>query len=85
VGLSLLEREVVHARMDRTVGNPTAKAAIDRAVWDVLGRTPGRFEGRPGTMGTMTEPVMRTTSGRDRPSYAATEVVEGDQTRGRQM
>jgi L-alanine-DL-glutamate epimerase-like enolase superfamily enzyme len=39
VGLSLLEREAVHARMDRTVGNPAAKAAVDMAVWDALGRT----------------------------------------------
>ena len=41
VGLSALEREAVHARMDRTVGNPTAKAAIDMALWDVVGRSLG--------------------------------------------
>jgi L-Ala-D/L-Glu epimerase len=40
-GLTLLERETVHARMDRTVGNPAAKAAIDMAIWDALGRTLG--------------------------------------------
>jgi L-Ala-D/L-Glu epimerase len=39
VGLTLLEREVIHARLARTVGNPCAKAAIDMAVWDALGRT----------------------------------------------
>jgi L-alanine-DL-glutamate epimerase-like enolase superfamily enzyme len=39
VGLTLLDRELVHARMNRTVGNPAAKAAIDMAVWDALGRT----------------------------------------------
>ncbi|WP_219413832.1 mandelate racemase/muconate lactonizing enzyme family protein [Pseudonocardia nigra] len=39
VGLSLLEREVMHARLDRTVGNPAAKAAVDMAVWDALGRS----------------------------------------------
>ncbi|MEK6441505.1 mandelate racemase/muconate lactonizing enzyme family protein [Pseudonocardia sp. T1-2H] len=39
VGLSLLEREVVHARLERTVGNPAAKAAVDMAVWDALGKT----------------------------------------------
>ena len=38
-GLSLLEREVAHARMGRTVANPTAKSAIDMAMWDALGRT----------------------------------------------
>src|SRR5690606_41290149 len=38
-GLSLLERETMHARMHRTVGNPAAKAAVDMAVWDALGRT----------------------------------------------
>ncbi|MFR9803605.1 mandelate racemase/muconate lactonizing enzyme family protein [Pseudonocardia sp. RS010] len=39
VGLSLLEREVMHARLERTVGNPAAKAALDMACWDALGRT----------------------------------------------
>jgi len=39
VGLTLLQREVVGARLARTVGNPTAKAAVDMAIWDALGRT----------------------------------------------
>ena len=39
VGLRLTEREVVNARLARTVGNPTAKAAVDMAIWDALGRT----------------------------------------------
>lgn len=39
VGLTLTEREVVHSRLARTVANPTAKAAIDMAIWDALGRT----------------------------------------------
>ena len=41
VGLRLTEREVVGARLARTVGNPAAKAAIDMAMWDALGRTLG--------------------------------------------
>jgi L-Ala-D/L-Glu epimerase len=41
VGLTLLEREVAGARLARTVGNPTAKSAIDTAMWDALGRTLG--------------------------------------------
>src|SRR6202161_335794 len=40
-GLSPLEREQIRARLDRTVGNPTAKAAIDMAVWDVIGQSVG--------------------------------------------
>lgn len=39
VGLTLLEREVAQARLARTVGNPTAKAAVDMAMWDALGKT----------------------------------------------
>ncbi|MFY0408403.1 mandelate racemase/muconate lactonizing enzyme family protein [Solicola sp. PLA-1-18] len=39
VGLTLTEREIVRARLGRTVGNPVAKAAIDMAIWDALGRT----------------------------------------------
>lgn len=39
IGLTLTEREVAHTRMARTVGNPTAKAAIDMAMWDALGQS----------------------------------------------
>ncbi|MEP9384713.1 mandelate racemase/muconate lactonizing enzyme family protein [Nocardioides cheoyonin] len=39
VGLTLLEREVAQARLARTVGNPTAKSAVDMAMWDALGKT----------------------------------------------
>jgi L-alanine-DL-glutamate epimerase-like enolase superfamily enzyme len=38
VGGSPFEREAIHARLNRTVGNPTAKAAIDMALWDVIGQ-----------------------------------------------
>jgi L-alanine-DL-glutamate epimerase-like enolase superfamily enzyme len=41
LGLTPLEREAVHERLDRTVGNPTAKAAIDMALWDILGQAAG--------------------------------------------
>ncbi|MGI5127820.1 mandelate racemase/muconate lactonizing enzyme family protein [Pseudonocardia sp. CA-107938] len=39
LGLTLLDREIARARLDRTVGNPAAKAALDMAVWDALGHT----------------------------------------------
>lgn len=39
LGLTLLDREVARGRMERTIGNPTAKAAVDMAMWDALGRT----------------------------------------------
>jgi len=41
VGLSPFEREVAHSRMQRTVGNPVAKAAIDIALWDLIGLSLG--------------------------------------------
>lgn len=41
VGVGILEREVVHARLNRTVGNPVAKAALDMAIWDAIGQTLG--------------------------------------------
>jgi L-alanine-DL-glutamate epimerase-like enolase superfamily enzyme len=40
-GLSPLEREVAWSRMNRTVGNPAAKAAIDMALWDLAGQALG--------------------------------------------
>jgi L-alanine-DL-glutamate epimerase-like enolase superfamily enzyme len=39
VGHTLLERERIHAHLGRTIGNPTAKASIDMAIWDALGQT----------------------------------------------
>lgn len=39
VGPSLLDRETVHTRLGRTVGNPTAKSAVDMAIWDALGQS----------------------------------------------
>jgi L-alanine-DL-glutamate epimerase-like enolase superfamily enzyme len=39
IGLTVAQREVVTARLNRTVGNPTAKAAVDMAIWDALART----------------------------------------------
>jgi L-alanine-DL-glutamate epimerase-like enolase superfamily enzyme len=42
VGLDVLDREQVHARLERTVGNPCAKAAVDMALWDVIGQLLGQ-------------------------------------------
>jgi L-alanine-DL-glutamate epimerase-like enolase superfamily enzyme len=39
IGLSILDREAVRSRLARTIGNPTAKAAIDMAMWDAWGKT----------------------------------------------
>lgn len=42
VGTSALDRELHRARLHRTIGNPTAKAALDMAVWDVIGQALGQ-------------------------------------------
>ncbi|HHW82421.1 MAG TPA: enolase [Actinomycetales bacterium] len=39
VGLDVLDREKVVAKMNRTVDNPCAKGAVDMAIWDVIGKT----------------------------------------------
>jgi L-Ala-D/L-Glu epimerase len=39
VGLGLLEREKIQHRLNRTVANPVAKAGVDMAIWDALGKT----------------------------------------------
>ena len=41
LGLDVLEREQIHARLARTVGNPTAKSAVDMATWDAMAQTLG--------------------------------------------
>ncbi|MGW4336731.1 mandelate racemase/muconate lactonizing enzyme family protein [Rhodococcus koreensis] len=41
-GMSLLAREQVREKLNRTVGNPTAKSAIDMAMWDAWGKTVDR-------------------------------------------
>lgn len=38
-GLQVSDREEARSRLNRTVGNPTAKAAIDMAMWDAWAKT----------------------------------------------
>ncbi|KRF16700.1 mandelate racemase [Nocardioides sp. Soil797] len=40
-GESPYDRELVHARMARTIANPTAKSAVDMALWDIIGQATG--------------------------------------------
>ncbi|WP_040167393.1 mandelate racemase/muconate lactonizing enzyme family protein [Microbacterium gorillae] len=42
VGTDPFARERVHERLNRTVGNPTTKGAIDIALWDLAGQAVGR-------------------------------------------
>ena len=41
VGLDVFDREKIHAKLNRTVGNPCAKGAVDIAIWDVIGKLLG--------------------------------------------
>lgn len=41
LGADPLDRSLVHARLGRTVGNFTAKGAIDIALWDIIGKSAG--------------------------------------------
>jgi L-alanine-DL-glutamate epimerase-like enolase superfamily enzyme len=41
VGSDALDRASLHAGLARTIGNPTAKGAIDIAVWDIIGKSLG--------------------------------------------
>ncbi|MDF2506200.1 MAG: mandelate racemase [Microbacterium sp.] len=41
VGLTPLDRERAREKVERTVANHTAKAALDMAMWDALGKTLG--------------------------------------------
>jgi L-alanine-DL-glutamate epimerase-like enolase superfamily enzyme len=42
VGMSAFDREAIGAKLARTVANPAAKAALDMALWDVIGQALGQ-------------------------------------------
>ncbi len=42
IGSSAFDREAIGAKVARTVGNPAAKAALDMALWDVIGQALGQ-------------------------------------------
>ena len=42
IGTSILDREQHRASLQRTIGNPTAKAALDMAIWDLIGQSLGQ-------------------------------------------
>ncbi|WP_442575344.1 mandelate racemase/muconate lactonizing enzyme family protein [Microbacterium sp. F51-2R] len=41
IGTDARDRSAVHAAMHRTVGNVTAKGAVDIALWDIVGKSLG--------------------------------------------
>jgi len=81
VGLPLLQRELMRERKERTVGNPGAKAALDIAVWDAIGRTLGVSV--HGLLGAHTDRVrVSHMLGFDDPAVVAAEAVELRETLG---
>ncbi|MGN7149214.1 mandelate racemase/muconate lactonizing enzyme family protein [Arthrobacter sp. SAFR-179] len=81
IGLSILDREAVRSRLARTVGNPTAKAAIDMAMWDAWGKTIGTPVHR--LLGGFTDGLQVSHMlGFDDPDTVAAEAVELRETLG---
>lgn len=80
-GLSLLDREEIRKRLARTVGNPTAKSAIDMALWDAWGKTAGVSVHR--LLGGFTDRLQVSHMlGFDAPAVVAAEAVELRETLG---
>jgi len=81
VGLSVLDREEVRRRLSRTVANPTAKAAIDMAMWDAWGKLVDTSVHR--LLGGFTDELQVSHMlGFDDPSVVAAEAVELQETLG---
>jgi L-Ala-D/L-Glu epimerase len=83
IGSPILDREAIRARLHRTVGNPVAKAALDMALWDAIGRTLdqpvtsllGGFTDRMGVahmLGFADPPAMVAEAERMRDTYGIT-------------
>jgi L-Ala-D/L-Glu epimerase len=81
IGLALTDREIARVRLERTVANVTAKAAIDMAMWDALGKTLGVSVHR--LLGGYTD-ALRVSHmlGFDPPQSVADEAIELKETLG---
>ncbi len=81
IGLSILDREEARRRLARTVGNPTAKSAIDMAMWDAWGKSiDTSVHGLLG--GFVDELRVSHMLGFDDPEVVAAEAVELRETLG---
>lgn len=81
IGLDVMEREQIHARLGRTVGNPTAKSALDMAIWDALGQSLGH--GVNELLGGYTDRMkVSHMLGFDSPEAMVTEAVRMQETYG---
>lgn len=38
IGMDVFDREKIHTKLNRTVGNPCAKGSVDIAIWDIIGK-----------------------------------------------